>query len=102
MPDLLEGLGLRGAAAGDEGDRRADVVHDLELLVAHLGRDEPEDADAPGTVAEQRRPCARAGARTSGPVMRASARKGRPPPAATDAANSARSLTRVMGPWAMG
>ena len=50
----LEGRGLRRAAAGDEGDGRADVVDDLELRLAHLGGHEAEDADAPRAVAEQR------------------------------------------------
>ena len=49
----LEGRGLRRSAAGDEGDRRAHVVDDLELCLPHLGGHETEDADAPGAVAEQ-------------------------------------------------
>ena len=48
----LERLGLRRPAAGDERERRAEPCHDLELLLAELGGDEAEDADAPRAVAE--------------------------------------------------
>ena len=50
--DLLERARLRRTPAGDERHGRADVVHDRELLLAELGRDEAEDAHAPRPAAQ--------------------------------------------------
>ena len=44
-PRLLEGLGLGGSAAGDEGDRGPDVVDHLELGGPDLRGNEAEDPD---------------------------------------------------------
>ena len=102
MPVGLELARLVGAPAGDQRERRPVRAHDLELLGAQLGGHEAEHADAPGALAEQLARCAPAARRPRAPRISASARNGSAPPSATAAANSARSLTRVIGPCTIG
>ncbi len=49
----LKGQGLVGAAAGDQGERGAELADDLELLLAQLQRHEAEDADPPRALAQR-------------------------------------------------
>ncbi len=102
MPAASSGAACEGRPPAISATGGRMLAHHLELLLAHLGRDEAEDADAPRPVAEQLGASRSSSGRTSGPGIRARARNGRPPPSATAAANSARSLTRVIGPWAIG
>jgi hypothetical protein len=45
---------LRWATAGDQRDRRCDLAHHGELLLADLRRHEAEDPHAPRSIAEER------------------------------------------------
>ncbi len=49
----LQGRGLGGAAPGDQGHRGMGGLHHGQLLLAQLGRDEAQDPDPPGPVAQQ-------------------------------------------------
>ena len=51
---LLQALGLRRPAAGDDGAGRPDLADHLELRGPELLGREPEDADAPWSLAESR------------------------------------------------
>ena len=78
IPCALQPGGLVGPAPGDQGERRPDLGDRRELLGAQLGRDEPEDAHAPGPARPAGRPSGRSSARTSAPRSMARARNGKP------------------------
>ena len=98
----LELGGLVGAAAGDQCERRLHLADHGELLGSQLRRNEAQDADSPGTSAEQLRSVAQEAfalpARAATPGQGRGARR----LAATAWANAATSLTRVIGPWRIG
>ncbi len=102
MPSLLELTRLVGAPARDQGERGPVRAHGGELLGSQLGRHEAEDADAPRALAQQ------SGGARQQRVGLAAAHQGESqerqalPPRATASANSARSLTRVIGPCTSG
>ena len=93
--------GLVGPASGDQGPGRPGRSDRGQLLLAQAGRDESEQAHAPGPA---RQPVGRLfeQALDLGPRSIASATKGSPPSRATASANGATSLTRVIGPWRIG